>query len=255
MFKFNFNNLRRAFTLQEVLIVIAIIGIVAVMSLINIIQSNREKQMVVRLKKAYTILQNAYYMTKEENGDPSTWFTNEAKGSKEAANTVAKMFIPYLKVSQVCYQEAGCFPNKMIKKTDNTNLTNYGVKTTSLSKVLTQDGMSIGFQGYGSAQNAGNGSYKYSYGYIIIDINGLQGPNKKGFDVFELMITSDGIFPLGDRKVSSLKANGDWTFPSGCSRKKCALYCQGCAAWVLQNENLDYLHCDDLSWNGKHSCR
>ena len=29
----------------------------------------------------------------------------------------------------------------------------------------------------------------------------------------------------------------------------------GCTAWVLQNENLDYLHCNDLSWDGKHSCR
>ena len=26
-------------------------------------------------------------------------------------------------------------------------------------------------------------------------------------------------------------------------------------AWVLHNENLDYLHCNDLSWDGKHSCR
>ena len=28
-----------------------------------------------------------------------------------------------------------------------------------------------------------------------------------------------------------------------------------CTAWVLYNENMDYLHCDDLSWNGKHSCK
>ena len=28
----------------------------------------------------------------------------------------------------------------------------------------------------------------------------------------------------------------------------------GCAAWVLLNENLDYLHCADLSWNGKKKC-
>ena len=30
---------------------------------------------------------------------------------------------------------------------------------------------------------------------------------------------------------------------------------RGCAAWVLYNKNLDYLHCrDKLSWDGKHSC-
>ena len=29
----------------------------------------------------------------------------------------------------------------------------------------------------------------------------------------------------------------------------------GCTAWVIINENMDYLHCSDLSWTGKHSCK
>lgn len=28
-----------------------------------------------------------------------------------------------------------------------------------------------------------------------------------------------------------------------------------CAAWVLYNENMDYLHCDDLSWGKKTRCK
>ncbi len=27
-----------------------------------------------------------------------------------------------------------------------------------------------------------------------------------------------------------------------------------CAAWVIYNENLDYLHCNDLAWDGKTKC-
>ena len=30
---------------------------------------------------------------------------------------------------------------------------------------------------------------------------------------------------------------------------------RSCTAWVLYNENMDYLHCSDLSWDGKHSCK
>ena len=30
---------------------------------------------------------------------------------------------------------------------------------------------------------------------------------------------------------------------------------RGCTAWVLQNENMDYLHCDDLDWNTKTRCK
>lgn len=29
----------------------------------------------------------------------------------------------------------------------------------------------------------------------------------------------------------------------------------GCAALVIYNENMDYLYCDDLSWNGKKQCK
>ena len=29
---------------------------------------------------------------------------------------------------------------------------------------------------------------------------------------------------------------------------------RGCAAWVIENGNMDYLHCDDLSWDGKRKC-
>ena len=28
-----------------------------------------------------------------------------------------------------------------------------------------------------------------------------------------------------------------------------------CSAWVIENRNLDYTKCDDLSWDGKHSCK
>ena len=30
---------------------------------------------------------------------------------------------------------------------------------------------------------------------------------------------------------------------------------RGCTAWVLQNENMDYMHCDDLDWNTKIRCK
>ena len=29
----------------------------------------------------------------------------------------------------------------------------------------------------------------------------------------------------------------------------------GCAAWVILNENMDYLHCSDIGWGGKASCK
>lgn len=29
----------------------------------------------------------------------------------------------------------------------------------------------------------------------------------------------------------------------------------GCTAWVIYNSNMDYMHCSDISWDGKTSCK
>lgn len=28
-----------------------------------------------------------------------------------------------------------------------------------------------------------------------------------------------------------------------------------CSAWVIYNENMDYIRCSDLSWGGKTKCK
>ena len=30
---------------------------------------------------------------------------------------------------------------------------------------------------------------------------------------------------------------------------------RACTAWVIYNGNMDYLHCNDLSWHGKTKCK
>ena len=85
-------------------------------------------------------------------------------------------------------------------------------------------------------------------GDFTVDLNGDKGPNAVGRDIFSFYITNKGIKPAGlpfdpirhfpefCRKVSDDKYNG-----------------LACTAWVIYNENMDYLRCDGLSWNGKKS--
>lgn len=45
-------------------------------------------------------------------------------------------------------------------------------------------------------------------------------------------------------------------FPNRCTIKSNDIYNgRNCTAWLLYNENMDYLHCDDLSWTGKTKCK
>ena len=87
-------------------------------------------------------------------------------------------------------------------------------------------------------------------GNIKVDINGKKGKYAFGRDVFIFNITPKGIVPAGMQGATAE------SFEDTCNMsKKTDANGYGCTAWVLQNENLDYLHCNDLSWDGKHSCR
>lgn len=89
-----------------------------------------------------------------------------------------------------------------------------------------------------------------TYGAISIDINGFKKPNIFGRDMFTFSFTEQGIVPNG----AQIKIKNP--FPYSCNRTKCTYaWCEGCAAWVIYNENMDYLHCDDLDWNGKTKCK
>ena len=63
---------RLGFTLAEVLITLGIIGVVVALTLPALIANHREKETVVRLKKAYSTLSNAYTEVLNDYGDPTT---------------------------------------------------------------------------------------------------------------------------------------------------------------------------------------
>lgn len=63
----------KGFTLAEVLITLGVIGVVAAMTLPTLIQEHREKARVTQVKKAYSILSQAFTMAVQEYGDIEDW--------------------------------------------------------------------------------------------------------------------------------------------------------------------------------------
>ena len=57
-----------AFTLAEVLITLGIIGIVAAMTLPTLIQSNKNKEVEAKLKKIYSVMNQAILLSEKDNG-------------------------------------------------------------------------------------------------------------------------------------------------------------------------------------------
>lgn len=63
--------MKKGFTLAEVLITLGIIGVVAAMTIPNLITAHQKKVTVTKLQRAISILNQAYRLSYEENGDAS----------------------------------------------------------------------------------------------------------------------------------------------------------------------------------------
>jgi len=89
-----------------------------------------------------------------------------------------------------------------------------------------------------------------SCGFFFVDVNGSQKPNTFGVDTFKFQVYSDGIAPCG-RPSDNYWANSfSECLKGGTDYRRSAC----CTGWVLQNKNMDYKRCQDLSWGGKTKC-
>lgn len=240
---------KKAFTLAEVLITLGIIGIVAEITIPTVMLNMQNQQRVVMLKKMYSVLSQAYNLSLIDNGTPNQWgLSNDTAGSIAMAGKL----VPYLKIIEDCKTNNGCFPNVMYKYLNGNDYAN--VYSGSLYKIRLKDGTPLAFESFNpnSPQVSGSSqALQNIYGSLFFDLNGDKQPNKMGVDYFSFYVTKFGIIPRGTNFEYDLP-NG-LSFSSDC-KDKSANYGYGCAAWVLYNENLDYLKCSNLSWNGPSKC-
>lgn len=86
-------------------------------------------------------------------------------------------------------------------------------------------------------------------GEISVDVNGKKAPNTAGRDLFYFYLTKRNVVPVG------MKEHPSYSFDKCCFNSD---YNRGfgCAAWVVYNGNMDYLHCKDkLGWDKASSCK
>jgi len=245
-----------AFTLAEVLITLGIIGIVATTT-IPIIKKYNDRATVSAVKKAYSVLYSAFSQAVGEEGTPDNWGASDARTdySQEDENGVNSKILldkmlPYLRVSKNCgTTNNNCFTTSM-KALNGASAMYSNWKVFAYASL--EDGSSLAF----SVMYTTSTYNPYVWGQFYYDINGLKGPNKVGVDIFMFWMLKDKILPLGTK--------GD---PAGYTPTNFTSYCQRgtgsgfspdgktCTAWVLYNENTDYLNCDGLSWSGPITCK
>lgn len=200
------NSKLSGFTLAEVLITLAIIGVVAATVIPGIITNAQNKDMAVAERKARSTLSNAFMKAKMDNGGS----LDGVKLGEELQNYIKVTENCNLTMSYKCWHPTG---EAKILQSDGS----YGNWGSSINWGLrTQDGMYIRL-GRGALNcnqpDTNSGCHVRTAtaglcGALYIDINGAKNPNVFGKDIREVYFFADGYlrFP-GDKGRSAY----NWT--------------------------------------------
>ena len=202
------------FTLAEVLITLGIIGVVAAMTLPTLISNYQKRATVAKLKRAYSVIKQAYLMSYDQVGDPAA----DEAFAMGANNYFKTYWAPYIK-GTLCktYQECGYSSNTPWIMANGSKVPTVVVSLSARTTFYTNDGFL-----YVVFVSGGSRGEEVAYSYVICDINGGKGPNQFGKDVFYFQ-------RIADEKGNDMQPygynNSDATINSSCSTRGSGVYC------------------------------
>ena len=218
---------KNAFTLAEVLLTLAIIGVVAALTIPAVVTKVTKDQYVVGLKKAYNTLKAVEREARQEHGEMENW-----DWSGTSTQQFEKYFLSHFDILKNCgaTTEKGCFAEGL---TDLGGSYSSNFNSTSNYRIITSDGMSWAYS------RTGITTPLYYKGWLYIDVNGLKGPNRFGRDIFSFYVypSNLGIKPYGSYYVDGVNPMPASLVDSSCNTSSNG---SNCAAKVLTEGAMNY---------------
>lgn len=215
------------FTLAETLLTLAVVGVVAAMSIPSLIADTDEAKYKASWKKAYSQLAQVIKIIAVENGGQVPVITYGQPGSS-GEKTKAFLFEVANKIggyNKYCYTDANCSLNTCYQPTevkggDGTLQDACGVAHIEVTggwvhEVIVYNGMYMSVMTNMGASRFDSSVYPYfidPVGRISIDVNGPSaGPNRVGKDVFTIYFNQTGeIVPAYNDNDARFSCNKAW---------------------------------------------
>lgn len=194
-------KMRLGFTLAEVLITLGIIGVVAAMTIPNLIANNKAQKLRSQFLKSYSVVQQVF---KQMEADDVSLNPTDYK-----PNTTGKFYKTFIKYLQAtmdcggsstdtnrkntlpCYYPAEDSTMKPYKTFDGSNTIIYNYLDDG--QIVLQDGTNLFFE------NANH----LDYIWVSVDLNGYKNPpNRWGYDLFTFQFKDGELVTMGDPKTT-----------------------------------------------------
>ena len=243
-----------AFTLAEVLITLAIIGVVAAMTIPTLVQGYKKNITIVKLQKIFAELSNVMRFAEAENGSMNTWSWSSMSGETDTEKLdyfLENYFSRYIKISKTCNDE------QRDECIQGLNPMYHGSAIAGERAIITQSGYSIRFGPGGMSSESsysphlhfvididGPNSGKNSYGSDIFLITANFGPQKGGSSGADMNPKSSGLYFFGNGAIPAYTQE-ELMNKSGTGNHACSVYGLVCGA-IIQNNGWkipdDYPH-------------
>lgn len=188
-----------AFTLAEVLIVTAVIGVIGALTLPNLKKSYGANSNKAKANAAYTKINSALQQIDMSSLFRGLDFTSDGS-CMYASERLYNQLKTYLKLSADCSQTSNttkmCFPDSIVDTTGYVQISgtfNDGLNGDSCYGGVLNDGTVMYVCVRGNKPYLDSNSGNNIYGNIYIDTNGKDAPNTRGQDIFVFQIGEDGL--------------------------------------------------------------
>ena len=222
--------MKKAFTLAEVLLTLAVIGVVAALTIPAVVTKITKDQYVTGLKKAYNTLKAVEREAIQVHGPMENW--TWSTGGDPTAD-FERYFLPHFDVLKNCGAtgEEGCFAEGLTWL-DGLHWGNYN--SPSHYRIVTSDGMSWAYE-----KTSTTTPPYWWRGRFIVDVNGLKGPNREGRDIFEFYVfpSNLGVKPAGSYYEDGITPISTSDVDSECNTSSTGSWC---AAKVLAESAMNY---------------
>lgn len=206
MRNYSFN---KGFTLAEVLITLAIVGVVAAITVPTLVANYQQKALNNQFKKSYAFINQALLSTIGDFGYiPQCYYRasdNSYIHSSNDCTAIREKFFSKMKISRICEGNAyadGCIPEyegmDTVANANNPDAEvpegyeSYGDYASRGCTFFQKDQILNDRTVYVVSDGTIIIQYASTINIIAVDINGLKGPNKWGYDLFSFMLKFDG---------------------------------------------------------------